>query len=40
VQATVTGLDAATHRRTLMVSISGDVSTRFEQTEKQRAEGH
>ena len=38
VQATVTGLDAATNRRTLMVSIAGDVSTRFEQTEKRRPE--
>ena len=38
VHATVTGLDAATNRRTLMVSVSGDVSTRFEHGEKRRPE--
>ncbi len=38
VQATVTGLDATTNSKTLTVSISGDVSTRFEPAEKQRPE--
>ncbi len=38
VQATVTGLDAVTNRKTSMVSISGDVPTRFEPSEKRRAE--
>jgi len=38
VRATVTGLDAVTNRRTLTVSISGEVATRFEQTEKRRPE--
>jgi alpha-galactosidase len=38
VHATVTGLDAATNRRTLMVSVSGDVSTRFEHGEKRHPE--
>ena len=38
VQATVTGLDAITNRRTLTVDVSGDVPTRFEQTDKQRPE--
>ncbi len=36
VQATVTGLDAITNRKTVTVSISGDVPTRFEATEKMR----
>ncbi|HMD75207.1 MAG TPA: alpha-galactosidase [Steroidobacteraceae bacterium] len=38
VQATVSGLDAAVNRRTVSVSISGEVSTRFVPSEKQRAE--
>jgi alpha-galactosidase len=38
VKATVTGLDATTNRKTLAVSIAGDVSTRFEPAAKQRAE--
>jgi alpha-galactosidase len=37
VTATVMGLDAATNRKTVAVSISGDVSTRFEAADKQRA---
>jgi alpha-galactosidase len=36
VRVTVTGLDATTNRKTFTVSISGDVSTRFKQSEKQR----
>ena len=38
VNATVTGLNAATNRKTFTVSISGDVSTRFEPADKQRPE--
>ena len=38
VRATATGLDATTNRKSLTVSISGDVSTRFRQSEKQRPE--
>lgn len=38
VHATVTGLDATTNREIFTVSISGDVSTRFKQSEKQRPE--
>ncbi|MGA2707682.1 MAG: PKD domain-containing protein [Steroidobacteraceae bacterium] len=38
VQATVTGLDAVTNRKTFTVSISGDVPTRFEPSEKRRVE--
>jgi len=38
VQATVTGLDAATNRKTVTVSITGEVPTRFEAAEKMRAE--
>jgi hypothetical protein len=38
VHATATGLDATTNRKSFTVSISGDVSTRFEQSEKRRAE--
>jgi alpha-galactosidase len=38
VQATVTGLDGATNRKTMTVSISGEVPTRFEAAEKMRAE--
>jgi alpha-galactosidase len=38
VQAIVTGLDAATSRKIFTVSVSGDVSTRFDQSAKQRAE--
>ncbi len=38
VQATVTGLDATTNRKTFKVSISGDVSTRFNPSEKLRTE--
>jgi hypothetical protein len=38
VRATATGLDATTNRKTLTVSISGDVSTRFRESEKQRPE--
>jgi alpha-galactosidase len=37
VTATVTGLDAVTNRKTVAVSISGDVSTRFEPSDKRRA---
>jgi hypothetical protein len=38
VQATVTGLDATTNRKTVAVSISGEVPTRFEAADKVRAE--
>ena len=38
VRVTVTGLDAAANRKTLKVSISGDVSTRFNPSEKLRSE--
>jgi alpha-galactosidase len=38
VQATVTGLDATTNRKTVTVSISEDVSTRFEAPDKMRPE--
>ena len=38
VRVTVTGLDATTNRKTLKVSISGDVSTRFNPSENQRPE--
>jgi alpha-galactosidase len=38
VQATVTGLDATTNRKTVTVSISGEVPTRFEAADKMRAE--
>jgi hypothetical protein len=38
VQATVTGLDATTNHKTVTVSISGEVPTRFEPAEKMRAE--
>jgi hypothetical protein len=38
VQATVTGLDAATNRKTVTVSITGEVPTRFEAADKMRAE--
>jgi hypothetical protein len=38
VRATVTGLDAATNRKTATVSITGEVPTRFEAAEKMRAE--
>jgi alpha-galactosidase len=38
VQAAVTGLDATTNRKTVPVSISGEVPTRFEPAEKMRAE--
>jgi len=38
VNATVSGLNAATNRKTFTVSISGDVSTRFEPADKQRPE--
>ncbi|MGO9037802.1 MAG: PKD domain-containing protein [Steroidobacteraceae bacterium] len=37
VRATVTGLDATTNRETITVSISGDVSTRFNPSEKLRS---
>jgi PKD repeat protein len=35
---TVTGLDSVTNRKTLAVTISGSISTRFEPSQKQRAE--
>ena len=38
VRATVTGLDAITNRKSVTISISGEVPTRFEATEKMRAE--
>jgi hypothetical protein len=38
VQATVTGLDASTNRKSVMVAISGEVPTRFEPAAKVRAE--
>ena len=38
VQATVTGLDGATNRNSVSVSISGEVPTRFEAAVKIRAE--
>jgi alpha-galactosidase len=37
VQVTVTGLGAATNRKTSRVSITGDVSTRFDQEAKERS---
>ena len=36
VQVLTTGLGAATTRKTLSVSVSGEVSTLFDQTKKQR----
>jgi PKD repeat protein len=36
VEATASGLDAATSRKGTRVSISGDVPTRFDQANKQR----
>jgi PKD repeat protein len=38
VTVTVTGLDSVTNRKTLAVSISGAISTRFEPSQKRRAE--
>jgi hypothetical protein len=38
VQATVTGLDATTNRKTVTVSISGDIPTRFDAADKMRPE--
>jgi hypothetical protein len=38
VQATATGLDAITNRKSVTISISGEVPTRFEAAEKMRAE--
>jgi alpha-galactosidase len=38
VQSTVTGLDATTNRKSVTVSVSGEVPTRFEPAEKMRAE--
>lgn len=38
VNVTATGLDATTSRKSFTVSISGDVSTRFDPASKQRAE--
>jgi len=38
VQATVTGLDAATNRKTVTVTIAGEVPTRFEAADKMRPE--
>jgi hypothetical protein len=38
VTVTVTGLDSVTSRKTLAVTISGNISTRFEPSQKQRAE--
>jgi hypothetical protein len=38
VNVTVTGLAATTNRKTVPVSVSGDVSTRFDPAAKQRAE--
>jgi hypothetical protein len=38
VTVTVTGLDSVTNRKTLAVTISGNISTRFEPSKKQRAE--
>jgi alpha-galactosidase len=38
VQATVTGLDATTNHKTVSISISGEVPTRFEPADKVRAE--
>ena len=38
VTVTVTGLDSVTNRKTLAVTISGNISTRFEPSQKQRAE--
>jgi hypothetical protein len=38
VQATVTGLDATTNRKTVTVSISAEVPTRFEAADKVRAQ--
>jgi len=36
---TATGLDEVTNRKTLTVTITGNVSTRFEPSQKQRASG-
>jgi hypothetical protein len=38
VTVTVTGLDSVTNRKTLLVSIVGEISTRFDPAQKQRAE--
>jgi hypothetical protein len=38
VTVTVTGLDSVTNLRTLAVTISGSISTRFEPSQKQRAQ--
>jgi hypothetical protein len=38
VTLTVTGLESITNRKTLAVTISGNISTRFEPSQKQRAE--
>jgi alpha-galactosidase len=38
VTATVTGLDSVTNRKSLEVTISGGISTRFEPSQKRRAE--
>ncbi len=38
VTVTVTGLDSVTNRKTLAVAVSGNISTRFEPSQKQRAE--
>ncbi len=38
VTVTVTGLDSVTNRKALAVTIAGDISTRFEPSQKRRAE--
>ena len=38
VTATVTGLDSVTNRKALTVTIAGEISTRFEPSQKRRAE--
>jgi alpha-galactosidase len=38
VTVTVTGLDSVTNRKTLAVAIAGEISTRFDPLQKQRAE--
>jgi alpha-galactosidase len=38
VVVTVTGLDSVTNRKTLTVTVTGNISTRFDPSQKQRAE--
>jgi PKD repeat protein len=38
VVVTVTGLDSVTNRKTLTVTVTGNISTRFDPSQNQRAE--